>query len=321
MLSGLSPIPDPDILVGLDRPDDAGIYRLNEEIALIQTVDYITPIVDDPFMFGRIAGANALSDIWTMGGRPICAMNVVCFPSEGLSLEILQETLRGGIDSLSKAGCALVGGHSVDDPEFKYGMSVTGLVHPEHFLTNRGAVPGDLMVLTKAIGTGIVAIAVKAGLAEPETVNASELTMTTLNRRAGELMLEHNPHACTDITGFGLVGHAAGMAEGEPITINISTGSVPLLPGTADLVRMGMVPATIYNNRKHFSSCIETDDEADRFLVDILYDPQTSGGLLVAMSPEDAEKYTRAMHSEGFTDTAIIGNVTEREDGRIHVGA
>jgi selenide,water dikinase len=199
------------VLVGLERPDDAGVYRLTDETALVQTVDYFTPIVDDPRTFGRIAAANALSDCWAMGGRPVCAMNVVCFPSGEMEIDVLRRILAGGLDALREADCALVGGHSVDAPELKYGLSVTGVVHPGRFLTNAGARAGDRLVLTKPLGTGVVATAVKGGLADAESARAAESSMTALNRAASELMLRHGARACTDVTGFGLLGHACEM--------------------------------------------------------------------------------------------------------------
>jgi selenide,water dikinase len=300
--------------VGLETPDDAGVYRLSGDIALVQTVDYITPIVDDAFTFGRIAATNALSDVWAMGGVPLAAMNIVCFPEEKFEIGILQETLRGGLATLEEADCALLGGHSVDNGEFTYGMAVTGRVHPERFLTARGARPGEKLILTKALGTGIVALAARGDLAPPESREAMVTGMTTLNRIAGEIMLRYPTTACTDITGYGLVGHACEMIGSDPIAITLSTGAVPLLPGTAELVRMGMVPATLYSNRQYHADRVEISGETDPFIADVLYDPQTSGGLLFSLPAEAAGECLVELQEAGITGAAIIGEVIERTE-------
>jgi len=309
------------VLVGLVGADDAGVYRISDDTALVQTVDFITPIVDDPAVFGRIAAANSLSDVWAMGGRPLCAMNVVCFPSEEMEIDVLRKILEGGLSALREAGTALVGGHSVDDRELKYGLSVTGLVHPERFLTNRGARPGDALVLTKPLGTGIVATAVKGGLGTPEASEAAAASMSALNGRASELMLERGPSACTDVTGFGLVGHAAGMIEEGRVGLVLEAGALPLLPGVEAFAGMGLVPAGLHRNREHYACRTKVEAGVPEAVADAVHDPQTSGGLLVALPPEAAADLAAALRGEGHEKAAVIGAFTADNAGKILVRA
>lgn len=283
VLPGIPRLSDPNVLVGFDTADDAGVYRLNPECALVQTVDFFTPIVDDPFTFGRIAAANALSDVYAMGGRPLTALSILCYPAKG-DLDDLQEILRGGAETMIDAGCVVIGGHSVNDDEIKFGYSVTGLVHPEKVWANAGARPGDVLSLTKPLGTGVIGTAIKRGLAHDDHIAAAVESMARLNRTENV-----EAHACTDITGFGLLGHAREMALASGVTLEIDSSRVPLLPGALDYSLAGAHPGGLHNNR-NFASC------AVRFLSNLapevealLYDPQTSGGLLLSQSPEAAQ--------------------------------
>lgn len=316
-LSGLELPVDPNVIVGLEGRDDAGVYRLREDLAIIETVDYFTPIVDDPYTFGQVAAANALSDVYAMGGRPVTAMNVVCFPRESMDISVLREILRGGIAKLSEAGVSLVGGHSVDDQELKYGLCVIGIVHPERVITKTGAMEGDVLVLTKPLGSGIISTAMKAGIAEEGIVAQLTQQMVTLNKRASELMLDVTVHACTDITGFGLLGHACGMIQGANIGMVIHAPSVPLLPKVEEYVRRGLVPGGTHRNRGFRAHMIEAHVSNEMML--ILFDPQTSGGLFISLPAKDGEVLVRRMHDEGINDAAIVGHVVAEPKGKIRV--
>lgn len=310
---------DPNLLVGLGRPDDAGVYKLRDDLAIIQTVDFFTPIVDDPYTFGQIAAANALSDVYAMGGRPLCAMNIVGFPVKTMEISVLREILRGGLDKLREAGVVLAGGHTVEDVELKYGLSVTGVVHPQKILTNLGARPGDHLILTKPLGTGVLATAVKAQMADAGQCERVETLMATLNRRAAELMLACDVHACTDVTGFGLLGHACEMVEDSPVGFVIRAREVPLLPGATGFCEMGLLPAGLHRNREFRAAMVEIDASVPLALQDVLYDPQTSGGLLIALSPPDAAVLLGRMHREGVPEAADIGEAVAERPGRILV--
>ena len=280
-------IANPNVLVGFDTADDAGVYRLTPELALVQTVDFFTPIVDDPFTFGAVAAANSLSDIYAMGGTPVSALSVVAFPPNGDSA-VLEDILRGGLAKMTEAGCAVIGGHSVSDPEIKFGYAVTGTIHPDRIRRNSTARAGDALVFTRAIGTGVIATALKRGIAHPAWVEAASRSMLTLNRAACETMLQFDVHAATDITGFGFLGHAREMAMGSGVTLEIEASAIPLLPGALECVRAGAVPGGLANNRD-FASCVaEIANPIDPALVDLLYDPQTSGGLLISLPQADA---------------------------------
>lgn len=305
------------MIVGLESRDDAGVYKLREDLAIIQTVDYFTPIVDDPYDFGQIAAANALSDVYAMGGRPVTAMNIVCFPSKTMDGSILKAILQGGLSKLSEAGVSLVGGHSVDDPELKYGLSVTGIVHPERVITKIGAKQGDVLVLTKPLGSGIVSTAMKAGLAEKEVVAQLTQQMTMLNKRASELMLDVPVHACTDITGFGLLGHACEMVQGTDIGMVIHAPSVPLLPKIEEYAKTGLIPAGTYRNREFRSHMIEAQVSDEMML--ILFDAQTSGGLFISLPAKEGEGLVRRMHKEGIKEAAIVGHVAAEPKGKIRI--
>jgi selenide,water dikinase len=287
VLSAMPRIANPNVLVGFDTADDAGVYLINAGLALVQTVDFFTPIVDDPFTFGAIAAANALSDVYAMGGTPISALSIVAFPADG-DMEVLGEIMRGGIEKMREAECALLGGHSVADPEIKFGYAVTGTIHPERIKTNGGARPGDALVFTKALGTGVIGTALKRGIASPQSVAAATHSMLALNRESCAAMLRFDVHGCTDVTGFGMIGHAREMALASNVTLEIETAKVPLLDGALDAVRAGAIPGGLKNNREFASCAVEADVAIDPALVDLLYDPQTSGGLLIALPDSDA---------------------------------
>lgn len=289
ILAGLPAVSDANVLVGFSTADDAGVYKLSPECALVQTVDFFTPIVDEPRLYGAIAAANALSDVYAMGGRPLTALSILAYPAGG-DLDVLEEIVRGGAEKMREADCVLLGGHSVSDPEMKFGYAVTGLVHPERVLTNAGARPGDALVLTKRIGTGVIATALKRGTAEAAHVEASIASMLELNRKTCEAMLELEPHACTDVTGFGLIGHAREMARASGVTLEIEAARVEFLPGALDYSRQGAVPAGLKNNREYAACDVEMAAPLPPGVEDLLYDPQTSGGLLIALPQPQAAR-------------------------------
>jgi len=302
----------------LEKADDAGVYKLTDDLAIVQTVDFFTPIVDDPYTFGQIAVANALSDVYAMGGKPLTALNIVCFPSKTLDISVLRDILRGGIDKMREAGVVLVGGHSVDDPELKYGLSVTGTVHPNRVLTKGGARPGDKLLLTKPIGTGIISTAVKGGMASDQVIKAVAQSMAALNKTASEVMLQVGVNACTDITGFGLLGHACEMIQDSHIGLRIHSASVPIFPETIELARMGMIPGGTYRNKEFRSKMVDSAGIAD-VMLDILFDPQTSGGLFVSVSADKASLLLARLKEAGVTDAAIVGEVVSHPEQRIVV--
>jgi len=310
---------DENLLVGYNTADDAGVYRLTDELAIIQTIDFITPIVDDPYSFGMIAAANALSDVYAMGGRPLTAMNIVCFPVDTMDVSVLRRILAGGLDKLHEAGVALVGGHSVEDQELKYGLSVTGVIHPQKVVLNTGAKVGDRLILTKPLGTGIINTALKGGVASEAAVAKSVKCMVTLNNKAAELMMTADVHACTDVTGFGLLGHACEMIEGTDIGMRIHSTDVPFFPEAKELAEMGMIPGGLHRNRQFRLNMVEFGDSVPQFMSDILFDPQTSGGLLISVPASEAESLLERMHEEGIEEAAIIGEVTAEPRGRIIV--
>lgn len=318
-LCGLPLISDPNLIVGMEKAEDAGVYKLREDLAIILTLDFFTPIVDDPYAFGQVAAANALSDVYAMGGRPLTAMNIVCFPIKTMDISILQEILRGGLDKMREAGVVLVGGHSVEDKELKYGLSVTGVIHPERVLTNAGAKAGDTLILTKPLGTGIINTALKGGMADQESVAKSIRCMSALNKEAAEVMTEIGANACTDVTGFGLLGHACEMVEGNDAGMVIYSSSVPFFPEVREFVEMGMVPGGLHRNREFRLHMVEVSPEVPPWMVDILFDPQTSGGLLISTPPPQAEELLRKLHERGIEEAAIIGEVVEEPKGKIVV--
>lgn len=306
VLRALPVIANPNVLVGFDTADDAGVYRLTDDLAIVQTVDFFTPIVDDPFTFGAIAAANSLSDVYAMGGKPVSALSIVAFPETGDS-DVLEAILRGGLEKMREAGCAILGGHSLSDPEIKFGYAVTGTIHPQRIKANAGARPGDVLMLTKAVGTGAIATALKKGAAPPAAVEAAIASMLTLNRAACEAMLEFNVHGCTDVTGFGLIGHAREMAAASGVTLEIDSARVPLLPGALDAIRAGGVSKGLRNNREFAECAVAAPAAMDPALLELLYDPQTSGGLLITLPEPDATALELRLPA-----ARRIGRVTER---------
>ncbi len=302
---------DPNLLVGFETSDDAGIYRIGPDQALVQTVDFFTPLVDDPYIFGQIAATNALSDVYAMGGRPITALAVVCFPQDA-DLGILSEILRGGLAKMSEAQCTVVGGHSVRDAEIKFGYAVTGLIDPARVYTNAGALIGDQLILTKPIGTGVITTALKQGSAEPAWVERAIRSMTTLNNIASAIATAcPGVHAITDITGFGLMGHGREMALGSGVVLEIETARVPLIEGARDAVRAGAIPGGLLSNRE-FAECLVHDSPQAQISEDLralLYDPQTSGGLLLSVAAQDAPDLLNSLQTEGLA-AVIIGRVS-----------
>jgi len=310
---------DPSLLVGIETSDDAGVYRLSPEIALIQTLDFFTPIVNDPYDFGRIAAANSFSDIYAMGGKPLTAMNIVCFPVKEMDKSVLRSILEGGLDIIYKAGAVMVGGHSVEDPELKYGLSVTGIVHPEHFLTNAGAKPGDLLVLTKPLGTGILATALKGRMLDEKTTTMITELMATLNREAAEVMIEIGVNACTDITGFGLLGHALEMAKASKVGMCIYADKVPIISEAKIFVSMGMVPVGSHLNQKFCSHHLDIAPTIDPLILDLLADAQTSGGLLMSVPENKCDELTLKLLEKKVLAVVVVGEVVRKPVGVIQI--
>ena len=287
LLDGLQVHRDPNLLVGFDKSDDASVYKISHELALVQTVDFFPPMVDDPYLFGQIAATNALSDVYTMGGEPKLALNLLCVP-DNMPKEAVHELLRGGYDKVYEAGAIITGGHSILDPEPKYGLSVTGFVHPDKMLTNSGAKPGDVLLLTKPLGIGVLTTAAKADMASAESMALARKLMTTLNKSARDAMVKYNVHACTDVTGFGLLGHLFEMAQGSDVEITLDVDAVDLIPEALELARLGILPAGMYRNRKYAEDGVDPGN-TELAKQDLLYDPQTAGGLMIAVAPEDAQ--------------------------------
>jgi selenide,water dikinase len=305
------------VIVGLTQADDAGVFRLRKDLAIVQTVDLITPIVDDPVSFGMIAAANSLSDIYAMGARPMTAMNIVCFPSDTMDIEILRQILAGAVAKLDEAGVAMVGGHSVKDEEIKFGLSVSGVVHPDKVVTKSSAKAGDKLILTKPLGTGIMNTALKAGLLDDESLALVTKQMTALNDKASWIMVSLGASAATDVTGFGLLGHACEMAENSGVAIEIDSEKVPLIPGTEKLAAMGLLPAGLYANREFRESLVQLETTLPTWLMDALFDPQTSGGLLIASPPQVAGEMLSRIKKAGYKEAAIIGTVVAEQKNRI----
>ena len=285
---------DENVLVGFDTADDAGVYKLTAELALVQTVDFFTPIVDDPYTFGAIAAANSLSDVYAMGGRPISSLTILAWPAKG-EIEDLSAILKGGAEKMREAGCSILGGHSVADEEIKFGYAVTGLVHPGRYKPNAGAQAGDALIFTKRIGTGVIATALKRGIAADPHVEESMRQMLTLNRAACEAILRFDVHGCTDVTGFGLIGHAREMALASGVTLEIEVDAVRFLPGAVEYTRQGAVPGGLKNNREFASCAVAARRDVPREIEDLLYDPQTSGGLLIALPEAQAAELERSL--------------------------
>jgi len=310
-------IHDDNVIRGMESLDDAGVYKLSDDLAIIQTIDFFTPVVDDPYDFGQIAAANALSDVYAMGGKPLTAMNVVCFPTKQMDISVLKDILRGGIDKMSEAGVTLLGGHSIDDAELKYGLSVTGTVHPERLVTNSGAKVGDRLILTKPLGTGIINTALKAGEVNEETVAKVTKCMASLNKKASELMQEVEVHACTDITGFGLIGHTCQLAQNSQVGIKIHVDSVPFFPEAEEFAKAGFCPGGLHRNREFYSEMVDFSNQVPDYMKDILFDPQTSGGLLISLAPDAAGLLIDKLKEAGIQNTAIIGEVVGKPPARV----
>jgi selenide,water dikinase len=324
---------DPNVLVGFDKADDAGVYKISPQLALVHTVDFFTPIVDDPYTFGQIAASNALSDVYAMGGRPLNALTLVCFPDKG-DLDVLEQMLAGGLSKMIEAGCTIVGGHSIRDEEIKFGYAVTGTIHPERVLANSGARAGDRLVLTKALGTGVISTAIKKGKAEKAWIDAAVLSMTTLNKTASEVITEFNAidrrpptvdaygsdqrpttndavGALTDITGFGLLGHAREMALASDVSLRLRASAVPVLPGAVECVRAGFIPGGLKNNRDFAECDAEFDPPVPAEIRTLLFDPQTAGGLLISVAANAADALLGALHAKKIP-AALIGEVIQR---------
>jgi selenide,water dikinase len=309
ILARLPVVADENVLVGFENADDAGVYKLTAECALVQTVDFFTPIVDDPYLYGAIAAANALSDVYAMGGRPLSALSIVAYPAKG-DLDDLEQILKGGHEKMREAGCVVIGGHSVADEEMKFGYAVTGTVHPARVITNAGARAGDALVFTKRIGTGVISTALKRGIAQEAHVQASIESMLELNQRACEAMLALEVHACTDISGYGLIGHAREVALASGVTLEIEADRVQFLPGAVEYARQGALPGGLKNNREFASCAVELARALPAEIENLLYDPQTSGGLLIALPEPDADRLAGAYR---------IGRVLARQEKAIRI--
>lgn len=300
-----------NLIIGLETSDDAAVYKMNDDQAIIQTLDFFTPIVDDPYMFGQIAAANSLSDVYAMGGKPIIALNIVCFP-ENLDMNILKEILKGGADKVKEAGALIVGGHTVSDDEPKYGLSVTGEVHPDKVLANVGAKPGDVLVLTKPIGTGIVNTALKAGQLSEEQINNVSSIMCNLNKVAAEPLGDVKVNACTDITGFGLAGHMYEMASGSNVSIVIHANSIKLIDGAVENAKLGFIPGGAYKNYSYIKDKVHLENIED-YMKDLIFDPQTSGGLLISLPESEAKIIMKYYEEHLETEFSIVGEVIEKQ--------
>ena len=311
MLSRLPKQFDPNVLVGFDTADDAGVYQLSPELALVQTVDFFTPIVDDPYTFGQIAAANALSDVYAMGGRPISALSIVGFPNTGRDVEILEKILQGGHAKMEEAGCTVIGGHSIGDEEIKFGYAVTGVINPQRVLKNVGAQPGDRLILTKRLGTGVIGTALKKDGATKAAVDAAILSMCTLNRASMEAALPFAVHAATDVTGFGLLGHAREMAVGSAVSFIIDSAQVALLPEARELAQKGFLPGGLKRNQEFISGCAEFSPGVPKEVRNLLFDPQTSGGLLFSVGWQDAPRLLDSLQASGV-DAQEVGQVIEK---------
>ena len=312
LLEGIRVHSDPNLLVGFDKSDDASVYRISDELALVQTVDFFPPIADDPYTFGAIAATNALSDVYAMGGEPKLALNIMAVPAD-MPKEVVHEILRGGYDKVYEAGAMITGGHSILDPEPKYGLAVTGFVHPDRVLTNSGARPGDVLLFTKPIGIGILTTAAKAELADEATMAKALRLMTTLNKSARDAMVKYRVHACTDVTGFGLLGHTCEMAQGSDVQITLRTKDMDLIGESLEFARMGLLPEGMYRNRQFAEKYVD-GGAVELAVQDMLYDPQTSGGLLIAVDPDDAPALFAELQS-CVPSAQCLGTVEEYKGG------
>jgi selenide,water dikinase len=318
-LCGLEIPTNDSVIVGMDSLDDAGVYKISDDLAIIQTVDFFTPIVDDPYRFGQIAAANALSDIYAMGGIPKTAMNLVGFPLKQMDISILRQIIQGGLDKMKEADVVLVGGHSVEDRELKYGLSVTGFVHPDRILTKKSVSAGDRLVLTKPLGTGVINTAIKGGVASSEVIERVTQLMAALNRDAAEVMNKFRVHACTDITGFGLLGHLAEMIVGSGCGLTLDAENIPVLPEAIDYAAMGLLPGGAFKNKEFREPMVEFSSSVNPIIGDLLFDPQTSGGLLICLAKNEADKLVNELHQKGIDGAAVIGEVVSAAPEKILV--
>jgi selenide,water dikinase len=321
VLSGLPPQPkDENLLVGFDTADDAGVYRLREDLAIVQTVDFFTPIVDDPFVYGQIAALNSINDVWAMAGTPLTALAITCFPKKGVDPAILGEIMRGGQETLNEHGVTLIGGHSVDSEQIMFGYAVTGVIHPANIATNAGARVGDVIILTKPIGTGVISTGIKFEKTTPEVAASSVATMLTPGRYAAEAMREFDVKGATDVTGFALLGHAWEMARASKVTIFIEPGDVPLLEGAMELAAAGMLTSADKTNREYVVGDVEIDNSLDKDLVKLLFDPQTAGGMLISIPEESSTALLKRLR-ENYAEAAVIGRVVARASHSILVNS
>ena len=317
MLDGFKTHYDPKLIVGYDKSDDASVYYLDENTALVQTTDFFPPIVDDPYLYGQIAATNAISDIYAMGGEPKLALNIMCV-SDKMGKKAVQEVLRGGYDKAYEAGLIITGGHTINGAEPIYGLAVSGFVHPQKVLTNSGAQPGDVLILTKPLGIGILTTSAKADMVEKDVMDRIYKQMATLNKAARDIMVKYSVHSCTDVTGFSLMGHGYEMAQGSGVTLHIKSAGVPYHPEAYELAEMGFIPAGAYRNREFAEAGVKNVAGISRALEDIFFDPQTSGGLLFAIPAEEADKCLAEL-KESVPAAAIIGYVTEELDASIYL--
>jgi selenide,water dikinase len=314
ILHGLPRFDHPDVIVGTETNDDAGVFRLRDDLAIVNTVDFFTPIVDDPYVFGQVAAANALSDVYAMGGEPRTALNIVGFPKGKMDIEVLGDILRGGADKAHEAGVVVIGGHSLIDAEIKYGMAVTGVIHPDRVIRNVGARDGDVLVLTKPLGTGIITTAIKRQAATARSMEAAIASMSTLNRDASTIMREFTVHACSDITGFGLLGHGQEMASGSGVTLELEATSLPVLPDALRLAEEGHVTGGCRRNREYLQDKIAIEPSVGAGHVEVAFDPQTSGGLLIAVPGGEAAALVERLHAGGIAAATIVGRAVPKQE-------
>ncbi len=319
MLGSLPRVSHPDLIVGVETSDDAGVFRLRDDLAIVNTVDFFTPVVDDPYTYGQISATNSLSDVYAMGGEPKTAMNIVCFPQDGIDKEVLAEILRGGMDKATEAGVVVVGGHSVADDEIKYGMAITGVIDPRRVIRNVGAQVGDVVVLTKPLGTGILTTALKKAHLREEEYAAAVTSMATLNDKAARVMLRHTVHACTDITGFSLMGHTCEMAMGSGVTLHLHASALPLLPGALRLALEGYITGGCKRNRDYLADKVQASSSVPQDFNEIAFDPQTSGGLLIAVPEREVQALVRDLLAEGVLAAAVIGEALPRGEAWVEL--
>ncbi len=308
VLHSLPKIEHPDVIVGTETSDDAGVFRLRPDLAIVNTVDFFTPIVDDPYLFGQVAATNALSDVYAMGGEPTTAMNIVCFPKGKMDIQVLGKILKGGADKVHEAGAVIIGGHSIIDEEIKYGMAITGVIHPDRVLRNVGVQEGDALILTKGLGTGIISTALKKGKASKESIDATVTSVTTLNKNAALVIRDFPVHACSDVTGYGLLGHALEMATGSGVTLVVESEKMPLLHHARRLAEKGYLTGGSKRNREYLKDKVTIGPKIHKSLVEVAFDPQTSGGLLIALPQRHASKLVEDLHSNGVEHATNIAH-------------